>query len=112
MQKFVLLFRQGPHPLSEADQFRRLNAIRAWVKATTAAGCKLEPRNLAAESARPGLAAPAEAAGTWPLTALVFLEARDFAEAVRLAADHPAKDFHTSVEVRPWSAPAVSLLPG
>ena len=110
MEKFVLLFRQGPATFTEADQARRQSAIRAWARAANAAGCRLEPRSLAPESARPGLAAPAEATGRWPLVALLFLEARDFAEATALAASHPAKDFHTSVEVRAWSAPAVSLL--
>lgn len=110
MNKFVLLFRQGPLSPTDADKARRQAAIGAWARAATAAGCKLEPRSLAPESARPGLAAATEAVGTWPLTALVFLEARDFAEAVSLAAAHPAKDFNTSVEVRPWSPPAVSLL--
>lgn len=110
MEKFVLLFRQGPHALTGADQTRRQAAIREWVRATTAAGCKLEPRNLGPDSAQPGLAAPPEAVGRWPLIALVFVEAPDFATAVRVAGAHPARDFHTSVEVRPWSAPAVSLL--
>lgn len=110
MQNFVLLFRQGPYQLTDADQTRRQAAIRNWARETAAAGHKPEPRSLASESAQPGLAAPAEAVGGWPLIAMVFVEARDFAEAGRLAAAHPAKDFNTSVEVRPWSSPAVSLL--
>lgn len=110
MQKFVLLFRQGPHPLTEADRARRQTAIQAWARAQNAAGHKLEPRALAPEVARPGLPAPAETAGAWPVTALLFLEARDLAEAAQVAAAHPAKDFNASVEVRPWSPPAVSLV--
>lgn len=109
MQKFVLFFRQGPHALTAADQTRRQAAIGAWARTQNAAGHKLEPRSLAPDSTRPGLSAPAEATGTWPVTALVFLEARDLAEATQIAAAHPAKDFNTSVEVRPWSPPAVSL---
>jgi len=109
MQKFVLIFRQGPHALSAADQARRQAAIGAWARTQNAAGHKLEPRPLAPDFARPGLAAPAEAGGTWPVTALVFFEARDLAEATQIAAAHPAKDFNTSVEVRPWAPPAVSL---
>lgn len=110
MQKFVLLFRQGPQVLTEGDQARRQAAIRDWARTQNAAGHKLEPRSLAPTSAQPGLALTTEAAGTWPLIAMVFLEARDFDEATRIAAAHPAKDFQTAVEVRPWSAPAVSLV--
>jgi hypothetical protein len=110
MQHFVLLFRKGPQPLSEADQQRRQSAIRGWAQSQYAAGRRPEPRNLGAESAQPGLAAPVEAVGRWPLVALVFVEARDFAEATEIAAAHPAKDFDTSVEVRPWSSPAASLV--
>lgn len=109
MQKFVLLFRQDPHALTAVDQTRRQTAIGAWARAQNAAGHKLEPRTLAPDVTRPGLATSAEAAGAWPLVALVFLEARDLAEATQIAAVHPAKDFNTSVEVRPWSPPAVSL---
>jgi hypothetical protein len=109
MQKFVLIFRQGPHPLTDADKARRQIAISAWAKTQNAAGHKLEPRPLASEIMRPGLAASSAAVGTWPITALVFLEARDLAEASQIAAAHPAKDFNTGVEVRPWAPPAVSL---
>lgn len=110
MQNFVLLFRQGPQVLTEADQARRQAAIRDWARTQNAAGHKLEPRSLAPISAQPGLAATTEATGIWPLIAMVFLEARDFDEATRIAAAHPAKDFQTDVEVRPWSAPVVSLV--
>lgn len=34
--------------------------------------------------------------------ALVFLEARDLEEAAAIAADHPAKHYNVSTEVRPW----------
>jgi hypothetical protein len=109
MQKFVLIFRQGPHPLTDSDKARRQNAISAWAKEQNAKGHKLEPRPLAPDVTRPGLAVLPDTGGTWPITALVFLEARDLAEASKIAAAHPAKDFNTSVEVRPWAPPAVSL---
>lgn len=110
MQHFVLLFRKGPQPLGEGAQQRRQAAIREWAQAQYAAGRILEPRNLGGESAQPGLVAPPSAVGEWPVVALVFLEAHDFAEATAVAAAHPAKDFDTSVEVRPWSPPAASLV--
>lgn len=109
MQTFVFLFRQGPATLSADDQARRQAAIRDWARELTAAGHTLGPRSLGSESAQPGLAAPAEAVGTWPVIAILFLDAPDFAAATKLAAAHPAKDFNTSVEVRPWSAPATAL---
>jgi hypothetical protein len=109
MKNFVLLFRQGPHPLTDADKARRQAAISAWAREQNAAGHKLEPRSLAADATRPGLVAAPETHGAWPVTALVFLEAADLAEATRIAEAHPAKDYNVSVEVRPWSAPAVSL---
>lgn len=108
MASFVLIFRQGPHPLTETDRVRRQAAIIAWAKEQNAAGHKLEPRALAPDVARPGLEAPAEAAGAWPITALVFLQAADLAEAARIADVHPAKHFNVSVEVRPWSSPVIA----
>jgi hypothetical protein len=109
MKTFVLLFRQGPHPLTDADKARRQAAISAWAREQNAAGHKLEPRSLAPEATRPGLAVSPETHGAWPVSALVFLEAADLAEASRIADAHPAKDYNVSVEVRPWSPPAVSL---
>jgi hypothetical protein len=108
MKSFVLIFRQGPHPLTDADRARRQAAILAWAQEQNAAGHKLEPRSLAPEVARPGLTAPPEASGSWPITALVFLEAADLAEASRVADVHPAKHYNVSVEVRPWSSPVVA----
>lgn len=111
MQHFVIIFRQGPHPLTEADKARRQTAISAWAREQNAAGHKLEPRTLAPEVARPGIVALPDATGTWPVTALLFLEARDFAEAVQVAAAHPAKDYNVSMEVRPWAPPVVPAGP-
>jgi hypothetical protein len=40
------------------------------------------------------------------LTAILFAEARDFAEAVKIAESHPALHCGViSVEVRPWTTP-------
>lgn len=70
-----------------------------------AAGHRLEPRSLAPETTRPGVATSPEISGTWPVSALLFLQARDLAEATRVAATHPAKHFNVSMEVRPWCVP-------
>jgi hypothetical protein len=51
------------------------------------------------------------AADAWPITALLFLEARDLAEAAKVAEAHPANHFGASVEVRPWASPAVPAAP-
>ena len=107
MQSFVILFRQGPHPLTEADRARRQAAISTWAREQNAAGHKLEPRTLASETASPGVATTPDTTGAWPVSALLFLEARDFAEATLIAASHPAKDYNVSAEVRPWSPPPV-----
>jgi len=111
MKQFVILFRQGPHPLTDADKARRQAAISAWAREQNAAGHKLEPRSLAPGLTRPGITVPAEAVGQWPVTALLFLDARDLDEATAVAASHPAKDYNVSMEVRPWSPPAVPALP-
>lgn len=109
MQKFVIIFRQGPFDLTDELKAKRQAAIATWAKAQNAAGHKLEPRSIASESARPGLVAPEGASGAWPVSALVFLEAHSLADAEAVAAAHPAKNFNVSTEVRPWSTPAVSL---
>jgi hypothetical protein len=111
MQHFVIIFRQGPRPLTEADKASRQEQVSAWARAQNAAGHKLEPRILAPEVERPATfpgAERSEGASAWPITALVFLEARDLAEAAEIAAKHPAKHYGASVEVRPWAPPAVA----
>jgi hypothetical protein len=111
MPNFVLIFRQGPHPLTEADQARRQREISAWAREQNAAGHRLEPRILREEARclddvvfNAGGAGP----GTWPLTALVFIEARDLDEAAGIAAVHPGRRFGVSIEVRPWGPPVLA----
>lgn len=107
MNTFVILFRQGPHPLTDADKTRRQAAISRWAQEQNAAGHKLEPRSLAASLTRPGITVPDAVTGQWPVSALLFLEARDLDEATQVAASHPAKDYNAGMEVRPWAPPAV-----
>jgi len=46
MKHFVLLFRQGPSPLSEADLKARADAIVTWAERQNDAGHNLDPRSL------------------------------------------------------------------
>jgi hypothetical protein len=93
MKHFVLLFRQNPSvKLSDADQKRRLEEVRAWAMRQNNEGRKLDPRILTAENQRvnpegkDGQPAP-DAEGL--LIGITFLEAKDFAEAVKIAESHP-----------------------
>jgi hypothetical protein len=100
MKDFVILFRQGPHTLTEADLASRQLKVSAWARAQNAAGHRLEPRILAP----PGIGGDA-LLDAHPVTALLFLQADGLAEAARIAESHPAIDFGASVEVRPWAPP-------
>jgi hypothetical protein len=114
MKPFVFLFRQSS-PLSEADQKRRAEEVRAWAQRQNDEGHKLDPRALGEQNHRIG---PGARSGSTnqrdelPLTAILFVEARDFAEAVKIAETHPALRYGViSVEVRPWSPPPALATP-
>jgi hypothetical protein len=111
MHPFVILFRQGPFDFTEAIKARRQTAITLWARERNAAGHRLEPRSLAPSLTRPGITVSSEAFGEWPVTALLFLDAKDLDEATAIAATHPAKDYNVSLEVRPWSAPKPQTTP-
>jgi hypothetical protein len=109
MNRFALLFRQGSRPLSAADLQNRSAETTAWAQTQNAAGHQLDPHILDPESRwvgpnGGGEAVPAGAEG--PVTAILFLEARDIAEAVEIARAHPATRYGSSIEVRPWAPPA------
>jgi hypothetical protein len=85
----------------------RAEETRAWARRQNAAGHKL-PHILAPEShwsGPDGGSGPVPATSAGPITALLFLEARDFAQAVDVARAHPALRYGASVEVRPWAPP-------
>ena len=103
MKTFVIIFRQGPKPLTEADKQRRAQETVAWARVQNAAGHQLDPRILAPENERRGLG-DTNSEG-WPITALLFLEAHDLAEATEVAEAHPALRYGSEVEVRPWAPP-------
>jgi len=99
MKTFVIIFRQGPQPLTDADKKRRAEETATWARRQNSAGHKLDPHILAPESSA---ATPAD---EWTITALLFLEAHDLSEAAQVAESHPALRYGASVEVRPWAAP-------
>lgn len=108
MKQFVILFRQGSRPLTEAELKERTEETRAWARDQNAAGHKLDPRILAPEGHRigaDGSSGPLPATEAGLITALLFLEARDLAQALEVARAHPATRWGASVEVRPWAPP-------
>jgi len=113
MQKFVIIFRQGSRDLSEADKLQRQQQVSAWARAQNTAGHRLEPRILAPESIRAGTNTADTHLETArePVTALLFLDAANLAEAAKVAESHPALRFGANVEVRPWAPPAAPTTP-
>lgn len=108
MKQFVILFRQEPLILSETAKAHRQTAISLWAREQNARGHRLEPRSLAPSITRPGIEVTGDEYGQWPVTALLFLDARDIDEANLIAASHPAKDYNIAMEVRSWSAPLLA----
>jgi hypothetical protein len=106
MQTFVLIFHQGPPALTTEERSRTAGDVVAWAEKLNAEGHKLDPRILPQESAIRGehgsVSLPS---GEWPVTALLFLEARDLQEATRIAESHPALRNRAVVEVRQWNPP-------
>src|SRR5262249_36338783 len=108
MKQFVFLFRQTSTKLSEADQKRRAEEVRSWAQQQNNDGRKLDPRILGQENYRvspDGNGGPVGETGDGPLIAITFLEARDFAEALRIAEAHPGLRYGVSIEVRSWAPP-------
>lgn len=104
MNTFVILFRQS-RPLTKTEQQQRAAETPAWARSLNAAGHKLEPRILGPESIRTD-AAERTVPTADAVTALLFLEAQTLEQAAELAADHPARKYGATLEVRPWAAPA------
>jgi hypothetical protein len=102
--RFVFIFRQGSRRLSNEEQKRRTEEVRAWALEQNKQGRNLEPRVLGEESQRLGEAAGNQ--GTDGLVvALNFIEAADLGEAVRIAETHPGLRYGVTIEVRPWRDP-------
>lgn len=109
MKQFVILFRQGPLNLSDIAKAHRQAAISLWAREQNARGHRLEPRSLAPSLTRPGIEVTGDEYGLWPVTALLFLDARNLDEATTIAASHPAMDYNVAMEVRPWSTPVAAV---
>jgi hypothetical protein len=100
---FVFIFRQGRKPLSEDEQKRRTEEVRAWALQQIKDGRGLEPRVLGDQSIRLGDSAGATSDGA--VIALNFIQATDFDEAVNIAKTHPGLRYGVSIEVRTWTDP-------
>jgi hypothetical protein len=106
MNTFVIVFRQGPRTLTPADIQQRGQETSVWARRQNEAGHKLDPHILTPARERRGSdMGDVTGIDAWPITALLFLEARDLAEAAKVAAEHPAVNYGANVEVRPWAAP-------
>jgi len=102
MKNFVILFRQGPRVPTADELALRQQQVAAWARSQNAAGHQLEPRILEPDVLPRSGGAGAEAR---PVTALLFLQAGDLAQAAEIAESHPATRFGATVEVRPWASP-------
>jgi hypothetical protein len=109
---FVIIFRQGPRSLTPDDIQRRAQETSVWARRQNEAGHKLDPHILTPARERRG-ADIGDAGGidAWPITAILFLEARDLAEAARVAGEHPAIGYGANVEVRAWATPTPVVAP-
>jgi hypothetical protein len=106
MHTFVLIFHQGsPAPTAEERQ-RTGRDVVAWAEKLNADGHDLDPRILTPEitiRGEHGVASlPSEGS---PITALLFIKAKDLEEATRIAESHPALRNRIVVEVREWHRP-------
>lgn len=108
MNTFALLFTAGSKELSESDLKLRAQLVKAWVKKQNGAGHHLEPRAFGPEHVEINSEAKIVSRSQTSeghLTIALFVEAKDFDEAVALAQSHPGLKFGSKVEVRSWSQP-------
>ena len=102
-KSFVFIFGQGSKTLSEVEQKRRTEGVRAWALQQQQ-DRNFEPRILGAESEQLGDRADS-VTNERPVIALNFIEARDFNEAVQIAQTHPGLRYGVNIEVREWTDP-------
>jgi hypothetical protein len=110
MKHFALIFRQGSRALSEEELRRRAEEIKVWAAHAVAEGWKPEPHSLDKESYRvapEGETASVQTNGEGSILAILFVEARDFNDAVTIAKSHPGTHYGSSIEVREWTAPTL-----
>jgi hypothetical protein len=106
---FVFIFRKGNRTLSEEEQKRRTEEVRAWALQEVKAH-DLEPRVLGDESLYLGDSVRGSD-GEPTVIALNFIKAEDFDEAVKIAKSHPGLRYGVSIEVRPWIDPRNQAVP-
>jgi hypothetical protein len=106
---FVFIFRKGNRILSEEEQKRRTEEVRAWALQEGKAH-DLEPRVLGDESLYLG-DGDKNLKGEGTVIALNFIRATDLDEAVKIAKSHPGLRYGVSIEVRPWTDPRVQTVP-
>ena len=106
MKTFVIIFRQGPPAPTPEERQRTAADVVEWATRINSEGHKLDPRILAPEgTVRGEHGSTSLNANEWPVTALLFLQARDLEEATRIAESHPALRNRAVVEVRAWNPP-------
>jgi hypothetical protein len=110
MKQFILIFRQGSAgQVSPGEQARRTEEIRAWARKWIEEGYSFDPRQLGHETYR--IASDGDDVGERTVTNLLFLTAKDFDDAVRIAKSHPGVGFGTHIEVRAWTVPGPPIAP-
>jgi hypothetical protein len=106
MKTFVIIFRQGPPAPTPEERQRTAADVVEWATRINSEGHKLDPRILAPEgTVRGEHGSTSLNANEGPVTALLFLQARDLEEATRIAESHPALRNRAVVEVRAWNPP-------
>jgi len=103
-RSFAFIFRKGTRKLSEGEQKRRTDEVRAWALQQIDEGRGLDPRILDDESVRLGDTS-AISTGEGSVIALNFIQAADFSEAVAIARTHPGLRYGVDIEVCPWTDP-------
>lgn len=108
-KSFVFIFRKGSRILTEEEQKRRTEEVRAWALQEPKAH-DLDPRILGDESYYLGNS-DKNSKGEGTVIALNFIRATDLDEAVQIAKSHPGLRYGVGIEVRPWVDPRVQPVP-
>lgn len=107
-QSFVSLFPEGSQRLSEEEQKRRTEEVRAWAVKQSKDERAFDRRVLDEMGYRTdGIERTNDAS----VIALNFIEAAEFTEAVALARTHPGLRYGVSIEVPPWKDPRATGAP-
>lgn len=105
--QFVFLFRKSSRKLTPAEDQKRGEEVLAWATKQISEGRALDLRLLGEDHHRIDPEGESHPVQDWPLVFAIFLQAKDFKEAVAIAKSHPGLRYGVSVEVRPWAPPPV-----